>query len=176
MFIASAALCIIRPDSFLPALIEGAGRAVTSFASLFCVYALWMGLSKVCEDANITAWLANKLAPLTGRIFRTKNKSGAQYASMNVCCNMIGLGGAATPYGIKAMKEFDGDGNLYGRNLLFILNATSVQIFPATVIGLRAAGGSASAADIFLPALITTAICTGLAVALYILANKLWRL
>ena len=76
VFIASAALCIIRPDSFLPALIEGAGRAVTSFASLFCVYALWMGLSKVCEDANITAWLANKLAPLTGRIFRTKNKSG----------------------------------------------------------------------------------------------------
>ncbi len=174
IFVSSAImLCITDANAFLPALLGGAEKALTSFAALCCIYMAWMGLSRVAEDAGITRAAAKKLQPLCGRLFRTKNQSGCEYAAMNLTCNMLGLGGAATPYGIKAMREFSGEGNIFGRNMMFILNAASVQIIPSTVIALRASYESSAPADIFLPALITTVVCTGAACALLFATDKL---
>ena len=176
VFIASAILlCFAGPNAFLPALLDGAEQAATTFLTLFCIYTVWMGLSRVAADSGINGAIAKKMQPLCFKVFRTKSAFGAQYAAMNITCNVLGLGGAATPFGIKAMKQFDDEGNLFGRNLLFILNATSVQIIPSTVIALRTSFSSASPADVFAPALITTAICTGTAVALYFFTDKICR-
>lgn len=176
IFIASALiLCIAGPNAFLPALLNGAKEAAITCLTLFCIYSLWMGLSHVASDAGINDAVARLLRPACYKFFRTRSALGAQYAAMNVTCNVLGLGGAATPFGVKAMKAFDGEGNIFGRNLLFIINATSVQIVPSTVIALRASYQSAAPADIFAPALLTTAICTGMAVILYFLSDKLCR-
>ena len=176
IFIAAAVLiCIAEPNAFLPALLGGAREAAITCLTLFCIYSLWMGLSRVAEDAGINGVIAKKMQPVCFKFFRTKSALGAQYAAMNVTCNALGLGGAATPYGVRAMKVFDGEGNFFGRNLLFILNATSVQIIPSTVIALRASFESASPADVFAPALITTVLCTGTAVILYFVCDKACR-
>ena len=82
---------------------------------------------------------------------------------------------AAIDLAIVPGVAFDREGNLFGRNLLFILNACSVQIIPATTIALRAAAGGTSPADIFLPAVICTAVCTGTAVAAHFAANAACR-
>lgn len=176
IFIAAAAiLCIADPNAFLPALLDGAKQTAETCLTLFCIYAVWMGLSRVAADAGIDRAIAGKMQPLCFKLFRTKNTLAAQYAAMNLTCNLLGVGGAATPYGIKAVRSMDGDGNIFGRNLMFLLNAASVQIIPSTVIALRAAYDSASPADIFAPAIITTAVCTGAAVALYFSADKICR-
>ena len=75
---------------------------------------------------------------------------------------MLGMGGAATPAGIKAMKEMD---DLSGKatdnmKLLLVLSATSLQIIPATVIALRGDGGSTNPSNILLPTLIATSVST----------------
>ena len=176
IFVAAAAiLCIADPNAFLPALLDGAKQAAVTCLTLFCIYAVWMGLSRVAAEAGIDRAVAGKMRPLCFKLFRTKNALATQYAAMNLACNLLGVGGAATHYGIKAIRALDGDGNIFGRNLVFLLNAASVQLIPSTVIALRASYGSASPTDIFVPAIITTAICTGTAVALYFLADRICR-
>lgn len=81
----------------------------------------------------------------------------------------------ATPYAVKAINALEKDKNDFAQKLLFVINATSVQILPTTVIALRASEGSASAADIFLPSLICTTVSTVCAVILYLLGRKIWR-
>ena len=94
---------------------------------------------------------------------------------MNLSCNLLGIGGAATPYAVKAIGELEKEKNGYAQKLLFVINATSIQILPTTVIALRASAGSVSPSDIFLPSLICTAVSTLTAVLLFVAGNKIWR-
>ena len=78
------------------------------------------------------------------------------------------MGGAATPLGIKAMERMqDGTPRATDNMILFlVINATSIQLIPATVVGLRAAAGSASPGDIILPSLLATSVATVVGVAI----------
>ena len=176
VFISSMiALLICSPDSFLPALMDGGRNSVNMALTLFTVYAVWMGLSKLCERSGISNGIAKALNPVARKIFKTDNFIATENLAMNISCNLLGLGGAATPYAVKAIGELEKDGNSYAQKLLFVINATSIQILPTTVIALRAGAGSAAAADIFLPSLICTAVSTLLACILFIFGSKLWR-
>lgn len=176
VFISSmVALLICAPQDFLPALISGGENAVKTAVMLFTVYAVWMGFSKLCERSGLSRGVARALRPAAKKIFKTDNPAATESLAMNISCNLLGLGGAATPYAVKAIGELEKDGNSFAQKLLFVINATSVQILPTTVIALRTGAGSASAADIFLPSLICTAVSTLTAVALFIIGNKIWR-
>lgn len=180
VFLCSAVMImIIDPQSFLPALLGGAENAVKCSLTLFCIYAVWMGISAVAEDAGVNRTIARFLQPACEKFFKTDNKEAAQNISMNLSCNLLGIGGAATPFGVKAIAELDKDNNVFAQNLLFIVNATSIQIIPTTVIALRAAAGSANAGDIIIPSLLTTIVSTGLAVTAYFIIYKFkgkkWR-
>ena len=176
VFISSMiALLICAPDSFLPALMDGGKNAVNMALTLFAIYAVWMGLSKLCERSGISRGMGRVLRPVARKIFKTDNEKATENLSMNISCNLLGLGGAATPYAVKAIGELEKEGNSFAQKLLFVINATSIQILPTTVIALRAGAGSAAAADIFLPSLICTAVSTLLACTLFILGNKLWH-
>ena len=176
VFISSmVALLICSPDSFLPALMEGGKNSVNMALTLFTIYAVWMGLSKLCERSGISRGVATALRPVTKKIFKTDNAVATENLAMNISCNLLGLGGAATPYAVKAIGELEREKNFFAQKLLFVINATSIQILPTTVIALRAGAGSASAADIFLPSLICTAVSTFLACLLFVSGSKLWR-
>lgn len=169
VFIISALLlAITAPDKFLPSLTSGAGNALKTAVTLFCVYAVWMGLSAVAEECGLTKKFSKAVKPAARRFFRTDDSKSCEYIAMNLSCNLLGIGGAATPFAVKAIERLDKTGNEYAQKLLFVINATSVQILPTTVIALRASAGSLNAADIFLPSLICTAISTGTAVLLFI--------
>lgn len=177
VFVCSAVvLCFIDPDAFLPSLLGGAENAIKTSVTLLCIYTVWMGISAVAEDAGINRGIARFLQPVCRKVFRTDDEGAAENIAMNVSCNLLGIGGAATPFAVKAIGELDKSRNTFAQNLLFIINATSIQIVPTTVIALRAAAGSASAGDIVLPSLLTTLVSTGLAVTAYFIVNKLWRL
>lgn len=94
---------------------------------------------------------------------------------MNVSANMLGIGNAATPMGIKAMQALDdGSGKAnFAMIMLIVINATSIQLLPTTVIGLRATAGSSSPADIILPTILATFATTILGIFLVHMIDKL---
>lgn len=170
VMLSSAILLIITsPSQFLPALLGGAHNALTCAVTLLAIYALWMGLSAVAEEAKLTHGVAKLLTPVCKRLFKTKDENILKDLSMNVSCNLLGIGGASTPYGVKAINGLEKEGNVFAQNLLFIINATSIQLIPTTVITLRTSLGSSSAYDIALPSLIATAISTFTGVGVYLL-------
>lgn len=173
MISSSLMLCICAPDELLPAALSGVEEALACALTLTGVYAVWMGLSAVAEDCRLTQKAAKILAPACRKIFRTDDKEAVENLSMNVSCNLLGLGGAATPYGIKAIKRLGETGNEFAQNLLFVINSTSIQLLPTTVITLRAAAGSAAAYDIVIPSLIATFVSTFTGATLYSLYYKL---
>ena len=176
VFIASMiAIAILSPDKLLSSLLDGAESSVKMALTLFCIYAVWMGLSKLAERSGLSKSIARGLKPLTRKIFKTDSEAACENLAMNISCNLLGLGGAATPYAVKAIGELEKQNNGFAQKLLFVINATSIQILPTTVIALRASAGRVSASDIFLPSLICTAVSTLVAVGLFLLGRKIWR-
>ena len=175
VFISSMiAIAICAPDRLLSSLLGGAENAVKMSLTLFCIYAVWMGLSALAEKSGLSKSMAKGLKPLSKKIFGTDNDVANECIAMNISCNLLGLGGAATPYAVKAIGELEKESNGFAQKLLFVINATSIQILPTTVIALRASAGSVSASDIFFPSLICTLISTACAVGMYVLGRKLF--
>lgn len=176
VFIASLlVITFTAPDKLLSSLLGGAENSAKMALTLFCIYAVWMGLSRLAEKSGLSKGAATALKPLTKRLFKTKNEAACENIAMNLSCNLLGIGGAATPFAVKAIGELEKDKNDYAQKLLFVINATSVQLLPTTVIALRAGAGSTAAFDIFLPSLICTAVSTLCGITLYILGRKIWR-
>lgn len=173
LLISAIILCITAPTELLPAMLDGGLNAAKCCLTLFCIYAVWMGLSAVADECGITKKAAKLLSPACTKFFRTSDSQAVEDIAMNLSCNLIGIGGAATPFAVKAIERLEKSGNTFAQNLLFIVNATSIQLIPMTVITLRAAAGSAAAYDIVLPSLIATAISTGSAVAMHFIIDAL---
>jgi spore maturation protein A len=131
-----------------------------------------MGICAVAEDCGVTEKLANFLMPFTQKVFKTKDKQTNKFLATNLTCNFLGFGGAATPYAVKAIDRLDKEGNSYAPRLLFVINATSIQLIPATVISLRAAAGSVAPNDIMLPSFLASLLSTSLAVVIFLLCQK----
>lgn len=131
IFLLSAIVMLITaPTDFLPAMLDGGLNAAKCCLTLFCIYAVWMGLSAVAEDARITEKTAKLLSKPCGKLFKTQNPAALENITMNISCNLLGIGGAATPYAVKAVDALEKDGNTFAQNLLFIINATSIQLIP----------------------------------------------
>ena len=161
VFLISCVLFLfLNPDGFLPAMLSGGQKAATLSLALLAVYCVWLGFFKVMEKSGLSEKLARLFRPAARRLFRSDDHEAVYLASCNLSANLLGLPGAPTPLGVKATERFCASRNTYAANMLFVLNATSLQLLPTTVIALRAAAGSASAADIVLPTLIATLLST----------------
>lgn len=161
---ATAILLFVNPPLFLPTVLDAAGDSATLCVALLASYAVWMGLMEVWKACGITKGISKLLHPLCKRLFRTDDEQTLQAVSANLSCNFLGLGGAATPYGIEGARLLDKSPNPeYASCMFFALNATSLQLLPTSVVGLRASLGSGAPADIVLPSLICTAFSTAVA-------------
>ena len=158
--IAAALFLVFDPDGFLPALLAGGQKAVTLSLSLLSAYCVWLGFFKVLEKSGLQAKLSRLFYPAARRLFRSDDKEALSLACGNLSANLLGLPGAPTPLGVKATEKFCAARNKYAADMLFVLNATSLQLLPTTVIALRLAAGSSAPADILLPTLIATLIST----------------
>ncbi len=164
---ASFLLLVKNPEGFLEAMLTGGSKAAATSFALIATYAVWLGLIRVWEDSGVARGVARLVRPLTKRLLKTEDEATLQAASMNFSVNLLGISGAATPYGITTAKLLDkSDQAEYASTLFFVLNATSLQLFPASMIAVRVATGSVSPTDILLPTLFTTAFSTLLSVAL----------
>lgn len=170
IFLASCALFLFTdPNAFLSAMLEGGEKAALLSLSLLSVYCVWLGFFKVAEKSGLSEKLTRALFPLTKKIFRSEDREALFFAGGNLSANLLGLPGAPTPLGIRATDAFLKEGNHFAAELLFVLNATSLQLLPTTVIALRQSAGSMSAADILFPTLLSTLFTTLCGVLLLVL-------
>lgn len=165
--LASLLLLFLAPENFLPTLLQGATKSATLCLSLLSTYAVWLGLMNVWKDSGVTGAVSRLMKPLAKKLFKTDDPETLDAVCMNMSVNLLGISGAATPYGIKAANLLDrSESAEYSSSMLFVINATSIQLIPTSIIGVRTALHSVSPADIILPTLITTLFSTLLAVVL----------
>ena len=126
---------------------------------------LWCGVLKVAEKSGLVDSLASLIRPVMKLIFNEiPEKSGAMGAMiMNITSNMLGLGNAATPMGLKAMDELQklNSKKATATNamcLFLVINAAPITFIPSTVIALRASCGSTNPGIIIVPAILTSAV------------------
>lgn len=138
---------------------------------LIGVMALWLGMLNIAKDAGLVDQLARLLQPLMRWLFpEVPDGHPAQGAMlMNIAANMLGLGNAATPFGLKAMKELQTlnpteDTATNAMATFLAINTSNVTLIPITLIGLRVAAGSKNAAAPLAGVLLTTTITTIVAI------------
>ena len=132
-----------------------AGEAVKIALGLIGIMALWLGVMKVAEEAGLISFLARILKPIMKRLFPEIPSDHPAIGSMimNISANMLGLGNAATPFGLKAMEEMEelnpNKGVASNSMITFLaINTAGLTLIPATAIAVRAAAGSSNPAII----------------------------
>lgn len=153
--------------------IASAKSAVELTFSLVAQMTLWLGLMGIVREAGLLAGLARGLSPLMRRLFPEVPAGHPAMGAMilNLAANILGLGNAATPFGLKAMAELDALNPKKGvatnaMALFLVINTSGVAVLPLGVIAMRATVGSKDPAGIVVPSILGTLLSTAAAVLL----------
>nr|WP_245709954.1 spore maturation protein [Ferrimonas sediminum] len=148
-------------------LFEMASLTVEIAIGLLGVLALWLGLMRIGEQCGLMEWLAARLSPLFSRLMPEVPTGHPALASvtMNLAANALGLDNAATPMGLKAMRDLQSLNPTphvatNAQILFLVLNTSSVTLLPVTVFMYRAQQGAANPTDVFIPILLATLAST----------------
>lgn len=165
MIVCSIAFLLFKsPNSVIESMITSSTNAIELLIKLLGIYAIWLGILEIVEQSKLNIVLSNLLSPIIKWLFGDVDKQTKNYISLNLSSNMLGLGNACTPMGIKAMQQLDKNHHSITAShqmiMLLILNATSIQLLPTTVISLRASFNSLEPTNIILPSIIATAVST----------------
>lgn len=141
---------------------QGAQSGFSLAVSIGGSLCLWSGVGRLMDAAGLTGQLSQLLGPLLYRIFPSARSDCTlrRDLSGNICANLLGLGNAATPLGIRAAQRLrSGDAATDELCRLVVLNTASIQLLPTTVASVRTALGCATPLDI-LPAVWITSLCS----------------
>lgn len=167
-------LLFINPSMAITAMVKGSSEAVTLAMTLVALYGFWLGFFAILEKIGIADFIAKILRPLVRFLFKGVKPETEKYISMNMSANILGLGNASTPMGIKAINSMN-DGSPYATTnmiMLIVISATSLQLLPSTVIGMRATHGSLNPTDFLIPTTVATIVSTILGIFLVKLISK----
>lgn len=155
-------------DSLNKSIFESTESAVSLTLTLIGMTCLWSGITEIASNTNILNYLTKALNPIVRKIFPDIMLSNKSYDNiiMNIVANILGLGNAATPLGLKAMNELQNenkDKETLSDNMmmLIVLNTASLQIIPTTVISIRSSLGSNNPTRIIFPVWLST-ICAAI--------------
>lgn len=175
-------------EAITNAALDSAGEGISLCITTAGVMALWMGLMEIAQQAGLVAKLTRGISPLLGFLFPRipKGHKAREYIATNIIANVLGLGWACTPAGLKAMEElakleaergtvgYLNDGKEVGGKrervasnemcTFLILNISSLQLIPVNMIAYRSQYGSVNPAEIIAPAIVATLISTLVAV------------
>ena len=170
-------LTIISPEKTINVLMNAGSDAVSLSIKLLGIYAVWLGFLGIVDKTGLSQKFANLLEPIIDFLFgKNLNKQTKSFLALNISTNIFGIGNASTPIGIKAMQGLDKINNSEIASsamiMLMVINATSLQLLPTTIIGLRASHQSLNASDIIIPSIIATTITTLLGILFVKLFSK----
>ena len=170
-----------RGSQLASSVFSGAQAGVTLAISLTGSICLWGGAGKLMEKLKVTEALSRLLRPVLNRIFPAagEDRDLAGALSANICANLLGLGNAATPMGIRAASLLRDPGQpdyaTDGLCRLIVLNTASIQLIPSSVAAVRLSLGCGSPFDI-LPAVWITSFCSaGLGLLAAAVLGRVWK-
>lgn len=168
--------------SITNSMLSSGSKAIDMILGIVPLMCLWLGTMKIAEEAGLLDIISNKLSKVVKILFPEipEGDKAIGYISSNVVMNMLGLGNAATPFGLKAMSELkrlNNNSDVASRSMItfLVINTASVTIVPTTVISLRLANGSINPTEIVPVTIITTFLSTFLAILLDRLFYFIWR-
>ncbi len=181
--VALSVLCGIltgRMDAVGAAALEGAAAAVDLCLGMLGGMCLWMGVMELMERCGLAAGLSRLFRPVLRRLLprSAKDEETLSALSANMSANMLGLGNAATPLGIRAARRMAaGCSGTASDELcrLVVLNTASIQLLPTTVATVRAACGSAAPLDILPAVWLSSVLSVSAGLAAARLLQAVWR-
>ena len=162
------------------AAMEGAAAAVQLCLSMAGVMCLWSGVMSVMKDCGLMDALSRLFRPVLARLLPQAFKDPDTLAALsgNVSANLLGLGNAATPLGVKAVQRMARGSGGRATNemcLLVVLNTASIQLLPTTVAGVRSALGAENAFDIVPAVWLASVLSVTAGVLAARLLSRIWR-
>lgn len=158
---------------------DNSSNSVQFMLSIAGTMALWGGLMNIVKESKLDEKISNMLKPILRLIFSKINLKGSAYKAitMNVTANLLGLGNAATPLGIEAMKKIKEEEHIKkypSKNmaLFTLLNTASIQLIPSTIAAIRFSHGSKNPMEILPAVLISSFVSLFCAV---ILLKVIWK-
>lgn len=176
-------ISIIKGDNNLTNnLITSGTKGIDIIINLVPLMCLWLGTMKIADSSGLLNIISNKLSKIIRVVFPEipKGDPAIAYISSNIVMNVLGLGNAATPFGIKAMtrlKELNNNSDIASRSMItfLVINTSSVTIIPTTVISLRIASGSNNPTEIMTACIITTFLSSFIGLLIDRLFYFIWR-
>lgn len=176
-------ISIIKGDNNLTNnLITSGTKGIDIIINLVPLMCLWLGTMKIADSSGLLNIISNKLSKIIRVVFPEipKGDPAIAYISSNIVMNMLGLGNATTPFGIKAMtrlKELNNNSDIASRSMItfLVINTSSVTIIPTTVISLRIASGSNNPTEIMTACIITTFLSSFIGLLIDRLFYFIWR-
>ncbi len=160
-------LLFVNPNGVFSAFLNGAEKAFELAMKMAVIHAVWMGVLSLLEKSGLSEKFAKVLRPLNRFLFGKIPDKAGDYMALNISANALGMSGATTPMGIKSIEELEKHkGTEYAIAMFFVINATSIQIIPTSVIALRTSLGSSAPADIILPTILATLLSSIIGVTL----------
>ncbi len=164
------------------AMLEACNLAVKIAFSLIGIMAFWLGMMRIAEKSGLVKFLAKILEPFAKLLFKDKgnNEHVTGDIAMSIAANALGLTNAATPIGLKVMKELQEDNpdknSATDSMCMFLgMNTAGFQIIPATVIAVLVGAGAKNPTEIILPTLIVTTLAFLTAIFTALILKKFWR-
>ncbi|MDR4022256.1 MAG: nucleoside recognition domain-containing protein [Eubacteriales bacterium] len=156
------------------------GKESVEIALTMCgIVPLWCGMLKIAEHSGMTAGLSKLMSPVINKLFPEipKGHKSLEYITSNITANMLGLGWAATPSGIDAMKslaELNKNKNTASKSMcmFMVINMSSVQLITINIIAYRTSYASSCPSAVILPGIIATAISTAAGILAVKLAER----
>jgi len=173
------ALLFVDPSLTMSGLLSASNRAVTLSFELCAIYAIWVGIFSILEQTGISKKFTKLLSPLITLIFgkNTLSQESREYVSMNMSANMLGMNGAATPMGIKAIESMHKDNKsgevTFPMTMLIILSCSSLQLLPTSIVSMLSSAGAQNPSSIILPSLIASILSTTIGIVLVKIWHKL---
>lgn len=169
-----------RGDLVAAAAVEGAQAAVELCVSIAGMLCLWTGVMEIMRRSGLAEGLSRLLRPVLSALFPqvSKDRGVMDSISANVSANLLGLGNAATPLGIEAVRRMErkSPGTVSDAMcMLVVCNTASIQLIPTTVASVRAAAGSSSPFDILPAVWLASALSVGVGIAACKLFARIWR-
>ncbi len=162
-----------QPEVITQSVLDSTSASVKYAFELIGLMAFWLGVMNVAQKAGLVDLLAKIVQPLTRHIFPSlpKDHPALGFIVLNISANILGLGNAATPFGLKAMEEMQKCNNRKDTAsdamiTFLVVNTSCIVIIPATIIGIRYAAGSAAPAEIVMTTFLAT--CVGMISALFL--------
>ena len=169
-------------DNMNSVILDTGKDALKLLQNIFPLMCLWLGVMNIALKSGLLELLARKLRPILKVIFPEipKDHEALSFIASNIIVNMVGLGNAATPFGLKAMKslkELNDNQDIASRSMItfLVINTSSVTLIPTTVITLRLLNGSTNPTEILSISILVTVLSCLLGLLIDRLFYYLWR-